>query len=356
MLRLRALRELLWLAAYALLALVITAQFAREPDGLRSNPRSRFRPMIEGTAHRPYVQRVVVPTMVRAAGALVGHEARARLDAALDESHPATRVLDHVFPGWERDLAVEYLAAFALMWAWFLGFAYAFRALLTAVYRAPWYVEGLAPAAAYLVLVPTFAPYASYLYDPALLCLYTAALALLARRQFGAYLAVLAVACSNKETAVLLPLVFYLAYRGDPGLSTRRFFALLVAQVALVALIAGGLAWSYSDNPGGPLEVRGLRNVYELPRWSLGTIAAAVIAFVLVARGWSAKPAFLRAALVPLVPLVTLAACFGYVDELRDYYEVYPVLLLLAAPTLLAAVGVELGLRHDARRSRRSAR
>ena len=60
-----------------------------------------------------------------------------------------------------------------------------------------------------------------------------------------------------------------------------------------------------------------------------------LLALPLLVHRWSAKPLFLRRALWIAVPLLVLTFGLGFFDELRDYYEVYPVLVLLLAHTLL---------------------
>jgi hypothetical protein len=60
----------------------------------------------------------------------------------------------------------------------------------------------------------------------------------------------------------------------------------------------------------------------------------------LAAVGWRAKDAFLRRGfLLVLLPLVLLSFAFGYVDEIRGYYEAWALLLLLAVPTVTALLG-----------------
>ena len=62
---------------------------------------------------------------------------------------------------------------------------------------------------------------------------------------------------------------------------------------------------------------------------------------VLIARGWKRKPIFLRHALILcLSPLLALSLFFGYVEEVRSYYEAFPFLFLLILPTLMDFLGL----------------
>ena len=56
---------------------------------------------------------------------------------------------------------------------------------------------------------------------------------------------------------------------------------------------------------------------------------------------WRTKPLFLRQGLgLTLVPLVLLTAVWGYLDELRDYYEAFVFIFLLALPPVVAGLGL----------------
>jgi hypothetical protein len=60
-----------------------------------------------------------------------------------------------------------------------------------------------------------------------------------------------------------------------------------------------------------------------------------LLAAPLVFGKWREKPLFLRRALWIAVPLSAGALCFGHFDEIRDYYEVYPIVVWLGTHGLL---------------------
>ena len=45
-----------------------------------------------------------------------------------------------------------------------------------------------------------------------------------------------------------------------------------------------------------------------------------------------------------IIPLVLLTLFLGYLDELRDYYEVYPALLLLIAYSVVKIFSVDISI------------
>jgi hypothetical protein len=73
-------------------------------------------------------------------------------------------------------------------------------------------------------------------------------------------------------------------------------------------------------------------------------VGVVAVLWLLTAYGWARKPVFLRKGLlITLIPLVFLALFFGYVDELRDYYEAFPFLFLLWLPTIVEVFGPSPG-------------
>ena len=63
---------------------------------------------------------------------------------------------------------------------------------------------------------------------------------------------------------------------------------------------------------------------------------------ILVYYKWQEKPQFLKITLWMLVPLLVLTLCLGYLDELRDYYEVYPAVIILISHSIARVLGIKL--------------
>jgi hypothetical protein len=60
---------------------------------------------------------------------------------------------------------------------------------------------------------------------------------------------------------------------------------------------------------------------------------------------WQEKPPILRDGLLTtLVPLVAACALFGFLDELRDYYEAYPIVVALVAPEVARLFGAPFSI------------
>lgn len=176
---------------------------------------------------------------------------------------------------------------------------------------------------------------AAYVYDLPNLFLFSAALYLLAppastqRQSFRTwllYLALFTLATLNKETSILLVLVYAFAYFRK--LANPQFFSLAILQILIYASIRYGLLSLYSNNPGSAVE-------YYWPLYLTSPLLLLIsvmvfgLLFFFMARNWTSKPLFLRQALVMGLPLLALYFLFGYPLEIRVFLEVYPVVFLL---------------------------
>jgi len=277
------------------------------------DPRITLPGMVYGTAHRPFVYRVLAPALIRLLAAIT-------------------------------PLSLRFLAA-AIMYLSLVGFVFAFRYLLSALWRPSLFTD-LLSIGAILALTPFILSAGRHLYDFSTLGLFTLGFALMARARWTGYLLIFLLACLNKETALLLGLVFALHfYRKITAVAYRN---LLLLQAALYAATRLTLAWVFRNNPGELVEYH-LPQQFEAVAAHPGLTAAWLCLGVwvagLVLYRWKDKPVFLRNALLAaLPPLAVLFLFFGAPFEFRVFYEVYPVIFLLAAHT----VGLLLGLKLDA--------
>jgi hypothetical protein len=165
------------------------------------------------------------------------------------------------------------------------------------------------------------------------------------RNRWRAFLILYTVACFNKETTILLTMVFTLHFFGRGSrMSWKHYFQLLGLQLGIFFLIRLLITWIFRNNPGAPLEFHLLDHNVALLLRPYGYTPLAVILCVtlLVFYRWTEKPPFLRNGLSILIPLAGMTLLFGYLDELRDFYEVYPVLLLLAAHTVASILQIPI--------------
>jgi len=338
--------RLLYISGLAALTTLVFFVYLHQP-GVNGNERSRISDMVRGIAHKPFVNRALLPATARIIVAAIPSSARLRIDAAVGDSALGRDLFD-LFNLDLRDATVSVVVV-VLMYAALWGFVWAFGDLVKGLYDLRDGVRNLLTLAAVAGLLQMIG-FFNYLYDFSTLFLFTWCLALLARGKWGLYLGVFAAACLNKETTILLVLIFVLLGRGTRRLPRFIYWRLLAAQLAIYAAARTVLTIAFWHNPGPPAEFHFLdHNMALLKLGPASALFGWIGLWLLVFYGWSSKPALLRAGLWIVPPLVVLALLFGYLDELRDYYEAYPIVLLLAADGVARLLRRSLTLVNAAR-------
>jgi len=325
--------------------------FLQNPGSPDDVERARLTSMVDGTGHRPYVYRCLLPTLVRLVEAATPERAGNAISAAALRFGPLCRLLDAT-PAMEERAPLTYLIAYALEFASLIGFALVLRALLVHFFvPRPWTAD-LLPLLG-LLGVPVFFRYFSHHYDFPQLFLFALGLLLLSKHRWRWFYLVLLLGALNKETMFLLLVIHIL------GHARRMPWRLLIAHAAAQLVVLVGVRALlqlviFADNPGPPVEFwlgRNWEMLSDPDRWGflffhftwVGHQALVVptnynVVFLLlvplVVWRWKDKPILLRRGLW-IAPIVFALGLFcGYIDEMRIYYEVYLVVFLLAAHTI----------------------
>jgi len=101
-----------------------------------------------------------------------------------------------------------------------------------------------------------------------------------------------------------------------------------------------GLQVMFRENPGNVVDFNFGHNL-RLSPYGFAQFGAFIALALLCARNWAEKPAFLKSAVWMLLPLVGLTFFLGYMDEYRDYYEIYPVVVFLVVPVAAEFLHIE---------------
>jgi len=323
-------RVLLLAGIYLVAALPVTFVFVTHP-GLTGHPNADFGRMMDGSADRPYVTRVLVPLVVRGAVAAVPHAMR---DAVAE--HMRDRRMIRIF-GWTDPWLVHFAVAAVVFAGCFAGFAFVLRRLSGVFYDLPAPARDLAPLLA-LAFLPLCFRYYSYPYDPATLLLFSLGVLLIAERRFRAFLAVLVLATLNKETSILL-VGLYAWHRMTSERNGKGgpFWVPLLVWGGVRAAV--GVA--FAGHGGATVETHLDHTVWlftQFPGRLWYALAVIALLALVVVPGWYRKPRFLRGGLLlTVVPLGAAALFLGFADELRGYYEAAPFVFLLALPTVTGA-------------------
>ncbi|MBN1438859.1 MAG: hypothetical protein JW929_05550 [Anaerolineales bacterium] len=345
--------------ALLLLSANVFITFLKDP-GMNGYPGAQFDEMINGTASKPYVTRALVPSLVRLAVGALPEKTRRTFNEnvvkfvnkippdvreAVDRTkNPGTGGQSNFRTLW-WDILAMYVIACVLLYAFLLAFHFALRSLFGAFFRGPgWFADAVGLAA--LAALPPFFVYYNFLYDLPTLFFITLLLALAARRKWIPFLAVFAFACWNKETTILVTMVFALAYwRRPETVDRKKYWSLLLAQLAVFAVVRIPITLAYWNNPGGAVEYHFVDHQLSrifLQLYSFADLFIALGALLLLGYAWKEKPRFLKIALTMAVPLLILATFFGFLDEYRAFYELFPVVFCLAAHTIGKLLDVPL--------------
>lgn len=290
-----------------------------------SNQRASLLKMMAGTADLPFQSRVLVPAIIKILTNVLPVNLFSQIEFPLFAT-AINNLSDHTpetLPAW--------LAVF-LMLAALIGSVFALQLLMRKLgfpSRAIYFWSALYP----LTFMVFFL--AAYIYDFPSLFLFSAALYTLAPpkpneshslHKWLLYLVLFSLATLNKETSLLLLLVYALVYFGK--LKTAEFVQWATAQAVIYAGVRYWLLNLYSNNPGSAVEYYWPLYL-EYPLLLLISLLALVLLCFFIVRGWNSKPLFLRRALVISAPLVLLYFLFGYPLEIRVFLEAYPVVYLL---------------------------
>lgn len=293
---------------------------------------SMFGAMIYGKAPKPWVYRALLPFGVLTVASAVPKEAKSSLNQRIWESE-AFKKLNKRWR-WEESLLTEYLIACVFMYLSLVGFFFAFRYLFESIYKAPRMLLDSTSLLALLALPVMFRFY-SYVYDLVTLFLFTLGLALMARNKWLLFFLIYTLACFNKETTILLTMLFVIYFwccsmsRLDKPLFTR----LLLVQIGIFLGVRLVLFYFFHDNPGKFVYLTLIKHNLTMAPYRIGSAVGFLFITLTILYKWKEKPLFLRCGLWMLVPLFSLCFFYGWLDELRDYYEVYPVVILLMAYT-----------------------
>jgi hypothetical protein len=302
--------------------------------------RAMAHEMINGTAWKPFVYRTLLPTTVRITTAILPEQ----IQTEISNTVANTEWLKVGFSKfkWETEFSTEYFIACFFMLASLIAFAFAFRYLMRTIFSSPDWFSNLFTIVVLLGLPATF-QYYSYLYDFSTLFLFTLGLILMYKQKWNLYLLLYFFACINKETTILLTMIFGIYFFSKEKIDRKIYTKLIVYQLLIFLIIKTSLYFIFINNAGGFVEFHFFDyNVRILSQYSLTTFAVIAGLLMLLFYKWNEKPKFLRTSIWAAVPLLVLSLFLGVIDELRDYYEVYPSFALLIGYSVAKILDIKI--------------
>ena len=310
--------------------------------------RSTVPGMVYGDAHKPFVQRALFPGLLRGAMAL-SPQALENAATAFAESGPGAKIFSAL--QWMPEHALLYIYAGSGSYVLFIAFVFAVRGLYRSLYGDRLWLGDIVSLVLVLAL-PIGFHYGSKIYDPMTLFLTCLALLLMVRERWAAYFVVFVLATINKETAIILAFAFGAYFWDSQNLKRVNYVAMIAAQFIILAACKLIINQIFASNVGpdlAPIRVFIGRNLrWLIADYSVETLVAWGALFILLLSHWKDKPLFARRALFMGVPLVGLSFFMGFFDELRGYYELYPLIAILIAHS----VTLHMGLKPEPKRVR----
>ncbi len=311
-------RSIYWIALL-LFSLSVLLVYIQADEGLNHNTRATIPDMVYGRAAKPFVTRMLLPALAR-----------------ITEPSLPPGIVRVVQQNESLRLTIYYLSQYGppalgfavLIWMYvaLIAFLAGLRYLMSGLgFSSGWI--GAAPFVIQPVMLILFMSY-GYIYDLAILALFTWSLAFMQRGHYSAYLITLALAILAKETALLLVWVYVLVNLGS--LNWERF----IEQTGVFMVGRSLLLIAYANNPGASfIEIHvldWLKEVADKPALVIsGLLTMFVIAFAAGWR-WSLKPQFLRRACLGTFPaLFVLYLIGGNPGEIRVFLEAFPIAFLM---------------------------
>jgi hypothetical protein len=356
---------LVLVSAYLFLALLITAVWtwcARTeitkgatvivgPRGERYS--SRFNgivDLVEGRSMAPFARRRLLPDLTRLLVRLTPVELWPALERRIEGDCVLAGLVRSQLARleWRPERYPVLFTATFLIGCSVLGFLFACRRLVTLVYDIPSWLAGVLGGVLGLALLGGNGDwhYLGYPYDFPNAFVFTLALVgLLSGRRW--FVPVFALAAYSKETSVLLILAYVLMAHDRRSL---RFWVTLALLVAVYAAIRGAIALNCTAMDGDFWWPR--RNAHYLALrvfyvWWLPFLGVSMVRLVAL---WRHYPPELRRLCLLAVPLLGLAFFKGWIEEMRQYLELMPIVGLIVIQWTLheAGLGHLLRARHAA--------
>lgn len=291
--------------------------------------------MIEGKYRKPYVYRTLIPTTIRIISNLIPENIHKNTENFVRQTPKLNATFDNL--RWQKEPALKFFISSVFMILCFIAFGYLIPnfvflfADIAKTYLNKIFISGLS-----LVLLPGFFLYGSHIYDPPQLFLFALALYFLYRQKFNLFYLLFILVTINKETSLLLIGVFFFYFfRKIPD---KKFIYLIILYIFTYLIIRVIITYVFSENEGPFLEYHftehNLRIRYSLIALTMNSGFFILLLFLTFIK-WKTKPVFIKTSFwVIFLSIFVLTIFFGYLDELRVYYELYPILLTSSAITL----------------------
>jgi len=309
--------------------------------------------MTEFEGHKPFQYRVLMPVLIKTFEFITPGFIESKINGITTDIIDTKIQSQSDIPDYKADKLYQYGYRFVVFMILnvlaLFGFLIVLRQLAEALNVFSVRACDLLPLGM-AVAIPIYFNFGNFMYDFSHLLLFASSLLLLYKKQWRFYLVLYSLALLNKETSVMLVIVFIVNYYKE--LRRAEFYKLLGIQAGLFLIIKLLLYLIFIGNPGGVVEHHLAWNLNHLSQLSSyfnfepigkGMIFPAYLniplprginlpmigfmVFIIIYK-WKDIPLFLRRSLVYVPVLFAFGLFMGHINELRSYYAALPVVYL----------------------------
>jgi hypothetical protein len=286
--------------------------------------------MIDGTASKPFVYRMLVPALLRVINHITPQVFSEFISEELTKFFPSFTEYYHI----SSDIAyIGFCSAVIITLSLFYYSMILYLGALNIVSLSKRQAI-IAPLLGLLMLHPFFD--SGYIYDMPQLALSAACLYFISQQKWILYFAFFILLCLNKETSVIIIFAYVCNYYDKHKFMRLSYFTVL--QLLIYIVIRLCIMKFYSHNSGDIVQVyitdqsKSLINGFSYENFVLTILFTFMLSYA-----WLRKPSFLRRSLILVVPLLILFFVGGFPGEYRVFYEVLYIITLLTSHSIVTA-------------------
>lgn len=299
------------------------------------DPDSKLSDLIKGTAHKPYVNRMLVPFLTRTLHSTISESSWESFEKSLLTIPIIEKETERL--GWEQEFLSEYIIALFFVLTALIIFPFVVRGLWNYFYETDIHISNTIPIIVLLILPTLFWTGPHYIYDFPALLLFTLGLFLLLKQRWIYFYIIFILGCFNKETMVFLTPLYFILFREKD--SKSKVITNLVSQVVIFVIIRLMLLNVFKENPGEILSTHlnvNIRIILKDYSWGFLFVFSGTIGLIFY--DWKNKPEQLRQCFMIVIQLLIIVFFLGIITELRAVYEIIPIILFLMFHTVLFTI------------------
>lgn len=340
---------------YVALSSVVTSAFFQRWGLGEDYSGANIERLMDGSAHKPWAFRVLVPGTMRTINERIPEATRANIGNRLNS---ISNFKDKYFEQsgkleWSDEFSFTYHLGYAVMFTTFLAFLFLLRSLLRAIYPTETVLADMLPILVGFA-VPTAYLRGGYIYDFPELMLLAASFLFAYRKSLFLLCATIVLAVLNKESNILLPFLLLPLFRHTYGSAGALRISGALLAIALIPFVI--VRTHYAGNPGSGLIFQLFGNLsfwFTAEPWvAVTTVIAPLIPLpkptnlmmIALVAGLIflpvRRPRWISESLVVAAVLnAPLLLVFGSKDEIRNLSLIFVPLAIFVAPSVAKLYG-----------------